>query len=104
MIYKFTNQDLVQFMIFKENMNSYILIQFSEHLEKTEPFYLPSYSTERKYDDYLNCDLKYRLSDKRASKTQERMKENLENQMNMLQKNHHRVTKYPKHESIKYAA
>ena len=135
MISTVTDQDLVQFMIYKENMNADILIQFleqlirsqenkvflildnlkvhhskvvkrwvEEHIEKIELFYLPSYSPERNPDEYLNCDLKYGLSDKSAPKTQEKLKENLENHMNMIQKNKHRVIKYFKHKSIKYAA
>ncbi|PCI06969.1 MAG: IS630 family transposase [Flavobacteriaceae bacterium] len=135
MISTITNQGLVQFMIYKENMNSDVLIQFleqliksqenkvflildnlrvhhskivkkwvAEHSEKIVLFYLPSYSPDRNPDEYLNCDLKYGLSDKPAPKTQEKMKENLENHMNMLQNNSPRVAKYFKHESIKYAA
>jgi len=122
-------------MIYKENMNSDILIQFleqlikyqenkvflildnlrvhhgkivkkwvTEHIEKIELFYLPSYSPERNPDEYLNCDLKYALSDKPAPKTQGKMKENLENHMNMLRNDSTRAAKYFKHESIKYAA
>jgi len=117
MISTVTNQGLVQFMIYKENMNADVLIQFleqliksqenkvflildnlrvhhskivkkwvKEHHEEIELFYLPSYSPERNPDEYLNCDLKYALSDKPAPKTQEKLKENLENHMNMLQK------------------
>lgn len=135
MISTVTNQGLVQFMIYKENMNADVLIQFleqliksqenkvflildnlrvhhskvvkkwvEEHIKKIELFYLPSYSPERNPDEYLNCDLKYGLSDKPAPKTQEKLKENLENHMNMIQKNSKRVAKYFKHESIKYAA
>ena len=135
MISTVTNQGLVQFMIYKENMNSDVFIQFLEQLVKSqetkvflildnlrvhhskavkkwakenaetiELFYLPSYSPERNPDEYLNCDLKYGLSDKPAPKTQEKMKENLENHMKMLQNDSERVAKYFKHESIKYAA
>lgn len=135
MISTVTNQGLVQFMIYKENMNSDVLIRFleqliktqenkvflildnlrvhhskvvkkwvAEHAEKIALFYLPSYSPDRNPDEYLNCDLKYGLSDKPAPKTQEKMKENLENHMNMLQNNSERVTKYFRHQSIKYAA
>lgn len=75
-----------------------------ENGETIELFYLPSYSPERNPDEYLNCDLKYGLSDKPAPKTQEKMKENLENHMKMLQNDSERVAKYFKHESIKYAA
>lgn len=59
--------------------------------EKIELFYLPSYSPDRNLDEYLNCDLKYGLSEKPAPKTQEKLKEILENHMNMLQKNGGRV-------------
>jgi len=135
MISTVTNQGLIQFMIYKENMNADVFIQFLEQLiksqenkvflildnlrvhhsklvkkwteertEKIELFYLPSYSPERNPDEYLNCDLKYGLSEKSAPKTQEKLKENLENHMNMLQKNSARVAKYFKHDSIKYAA
>jgi hypothetical protein len=48
--------------------------------------------------------LKYGLSEKPALKTQEKLKENLENYMKMLQKNSDRVKKYFNHKSIKYAA
>lgn len=135
MISTVTNQGLVQFMIYKENMNSDVLIQFleqliksqenkvflildnlrvhhskivkkwvAEHAEKIALFYLPSYSADRNPDEYLNCDLKYGLSNKPAPKTQEKMKENLENHMNMLQNDNLRVAKYFRHQSIKYAA
>ncbi len=135
MISTVTNQGLVQFMIYKENMNSDVFIQFleqliksqenkvflildnlrvhhskiikkwvEEHTWKIELFYLPSYSPERNPDEYLNCDLKYGLSDKPAPKTQEQMKGNLENHMKMLQNDSERVVKYFKHHSIKYAA
>ena len=134
MISTVTNQGLIQFMIYKENMNAEVFIQFleqliksqqnktflildnlrvhhsnivkkwvQEHSEEIELFYLSSYSPERNPDEYLNCDLKYGLSDKPAPKTPEKLKKNLENHMNMLQKNNHRVAKYFKHESIKYA-
>lgn len=135
MISTVTNRGLVQFMIYKENMNADVLILFleqlikaqenktylildnlrvhhskivkkwvEEHAEKIKLFYLPSYSPDRNPDEYLNCDLKYALSDKKAPKTQEKMKENLEKHMKILQNDTHRVAKYFKHESIKYAA
>ena len=135
MISTVTNLGLIQFMIYKENMNADVLVKFLEqliknqdnkvflildnlrvhhskivkkwvgqHLEEIELFYLPSYSPERNPDEYLNCDLKYGLSDKPAPKTLEKLKENLENHMEMLQKNSGRVAKYFNHHSIKYAA
>ena len=135
MISTVTNQGLVQFMIYKENMNADVFIKFleqlivsqdnkvflildnlrvhhskiikqweEEHKDEIKLFYLPSYSPDRNSDEYLNCDLKYGLSEKPASKTVEKLKENLENHMNMLQENSSRVAKYFRHPSIKYAA
>jgi transposase len=135
MISTVTNQGLVQFMIYKENMNADVLIKFlhqlikyqenkvflildnlrvhhsklvkewvEEHKSEIELFYLPSYSPDRNPDEYLNCDLKYGLSEKPAPKTAEKLKDNLENHMKMLQKTPCRVASYFRHPSIKYAA
>ena len=135
MISSITNQGLVQFMIYKENMNAVVLIRFleqliksqdnkiylildnlrvhhskivkkweEEHKDKIALFYLPSYSPDKNPDEYLNCDLKYGLSEKPAPKNVEKLKENLENHMKMLQGNKQRVAKYFNHPSIKYAA
>lgn len=135
MISTVTNQGLIQFMIYKENMNADVFIRFLEQLiksqdnktylildnlrvhhskivkkwaeensEKIELFYLPSYSPDRNPDEYLNCDLKYGLSEKPAPKTIEKLNEILENHMNMLQKNTQRVKSYFNHKDIEYAA
>jgi len=69
-----------------------------------ELFFLPSYSPEKNPDEYLNCDLKYGLSEKPAPKTEKQLKQNVENHMTMLQSNNHRVIKYFNHKDIKYAA
>lgn len=69
-----------------------------------ELFFLPSYSPEKNPDEYLNCDLKYGLSEKPAPKNQEQLKKNVENHMKMLQNNNQRVVKYFNHKDIKYAA
>lgn len=71
---------------------------------KIELFYLPSYSPEKNPDEYLNCDLKYGLSEKPAPKNQKQLQNNVENHMKMLQKNEQRVKKYFNHKDIKYAA
>jgi transposase len=76
----------------------------ADNSKKIKLFYLPFYSPDRNPDEYLNCDLKYNLSDKPAPKTQEKMNQNLENYMIMLQNDSQRVVKYFKHKSIKYAA
>ena len=75
-----------------------------ENSDKIEVFYLPSYSPEKNPDEYLNCDLKYGLSEKPAPKNQTQLKNNLENHMTMLQENQSRVKKYFKHKEINYAA
>jgi transposase len=72
--------------------------------ESIELFYLPSYSPEKNPDEYLNCDLKYRLSIQPSPKNQEKLQENLNNHMNLLQSNPQRVKKYFQHPDIKYAA
>lgn len=69
-----------------------------------ELFYLPSYSPEKNPDEYLNCDLKYGLSDIPAPKNEKQLKENVENHMKMLQTNNERVKKYFHHPDIRYAA
>ncbi len=75
-----------------------------ENKENIELFYLPSYSAEKNPDEYLNCDLKYGLSEKPAPKNQSQLQNNLENHMLMLQGNESRVRKYFRHKDIKYAA
>ena len=75
-----------------------------ENKSKIELFYLPSYSPEKNPDEYLNCDLKYGLSEKSSPKNESELKNNIENHMLMLQGNRERVKKYFKHEDIRYAA
>jgi transposase len=76
----------------------------AENKEKIELFFLPAYSPEKNPDEYLNCDLKQGLSSKPAPKNQEKLKENLENHMQMLTQNPERVKKYFNHKDIQYAA
>ncbi len=66
--------------------------------DQMEIFYLPAYSPEKNPDEYLNCDLKYGLSDTPAPKTQEQLQQNVENHMKMLQANNQRVKKYFHHQ------
>lgn len=75
-----------------------------KHKEEIELFYLPSYSPEKNPDEYLNCDLKYGLSEKPSPKNEKQLKGNVENHMNMLKSNDERVRKYFDHEELKYAA
>ena len=75
-----------------------------ENKNEIQLFFLPSYSPEKNPDEYLNCDLKYGLSEKKSPKNAEQLKENVKNHMVMLQKNQTRVKKYFAHSDIKYAA
>jgi transposase len=75
-----------------------------EHQEKIELFFLPSYSPQKNPDEYLNCDLKYGMSEKPSPKNEKQLKSNVENHMNMLKENSERVKKYFHHKEIKYAA
>lgn len=76
----------------------------SENSESIELFYLPSYSPEKNPDEYLNCDLKYGLSDTPSPRNEKQLRSNVENHMLMLQGDEGRVKKYFKNEDIKYAA
>ncbi len=71
---------------------------------KIDLFFLPSYSPERNPDEYLNCDLKYGLSQKVMPKNDEQLKRNVQSHMKLLQRKPYRVAKYFEHMSIKYAA
>jgi transposase len=75
-----------------------------QNIENIELFYLPSYSPEKNPDEYLNCDLKYGLSDTPSPRNEKQLKNNVENHMLMLQANHERVKKYFNHKDIKYAS
>ena len=67
-------------------------------------YYLPSYSPEMNPDEYLNCDLKYGISEKPSPPTEKDLISNVRSHMNMLQKKPDRVGKYFNHPSINYAA
>ncbi len=75
-----------------------------QNTDRIELFYLPSYSPEKNPDEYLNCDLKYGLSIKPSPRTQEKLRDNLEDHMILLQSEPNRVKKYFKHKDIQYAA
>ncbi len=75
-----------------------------KNVAKIALFFLPSYSPERNPDEYLNCDLKYGLSQKVMPKNDEQLKKNVQSHMKLLQRKPDRVVKYFEHKSIKYAA
>jgi transposase len=79
-------------------------LQKEEIKKQIEVFFLPSYSPERNPDEYLNCDLKQGMSNKKSPQSKEKLQANVQQHMEMLQQNPSRVEKYFKHEDIKYAA
>lgn len=85
--------------------HSKIVIKWVEKNKRSiELFFLPSYSPEKNPDEYLNCDLKYGISEKPAPKTNEKLEMIVCQHMTMLQNNSKRVKKYFNHPEIKYAA
>ena len=75
-----------------------------KHKDRLALYYLPSYSPEMNPDEYLNCDLKYGISEKPSPRTEKDLISNVRSHMNMLQKKPDRVSKYFNHPSINYAA
>lgn len=75
-----------------------------KNTDKISLFFLPSYSPEMNPDEYLNCDLKYGISQKEMPKNEEQLRKNVQSHMKLLQNRPDRVVKYFKHESIRYAA
>jgi len=85
--------------------HSKIVKKWVEKNKRTiELFFLPSYSPEKNPDEYLNCDLKYGVSEKPAPRNQDKLESIVNQHMTMLKNNSERVKKYFKHPEIKYAA
>jgi len=85
--------------------HSNIVKQWAEEKkDQIELFFLPSYSPEKNPDEYLNCDLKQGLSQKPAPRNQEKLTQQLNEHMVLLQNNPDRVRKYFEHQEINYAA
>lgn len=75
-----------------------------ENRDDIELFFLPPYSPELNPDEYLNCDLKGGMSQKKSPKSKAKLKSNVISHMRKLQKSPERTRKYFNHKSIKYAA
>jgi transposase len=85
--------------------HSKIVKRWVEKNKRTiELFFLPSYSPEKNPDEYLNCDLKYGVSEKPAPRNEDKLKSIVNQHMTMLQNNSKRVKKYFNHPEIRYAA
>lgn len=76
----------------------------SDHQEKIELFFLPSYSPELNPDEYLNCDLKGGVHSSTPAKSASELKKKTISHLRMLQKRPQRVRNYFKHPKILYAA
>ena len=74
------------------------------NIEKIELFFLPSYSPKLNPDEYLNCDLKNRIADKRQSRDKEGLELKVQNIMSDLDSNPTHIQSYFRHPRIKYAA
>ena len=72
--------------------------------DKIELFFLPSYSPELNPDEYLNCDLKTRISTDKPTRKKGDMKIKLRKHMRSIQAQPERVKSYFKHKKIIYAA
>lgn len=71
---------------------------------KIELFFLPSYSPELNPDEYLNCDLKAKISTDRPTRHKGDMKAKMLKHMRSIQAQSKRVKSYFKHRKIAYAA
>jgi transposase len=75
-----------------------------ENKERIELFYLPSYSPNLNPDEYLNNDLKTRVSKKPDKRFKGKLKETSLGAMRSIQKQPEKVRNYFMAEEIKYAA
>ena len=75
-----------------------------ENKDNIALFFIPSYSPEKNPDEYLNCDLKQGMSAKKSPKNKEILQDNVQNHMEILQRNPERVKKYFEHKDIEYVA
>ena len=71
---------------------------------KAELFFLPSYSPELNPDEYLNCDLKAKISTDKPTRKKGDMKVKLHKHMRSIQAQPKRVKSYFRHRKIAYAA
>ena len=76
----------------------------STRQDKIELFFLPSYSPELNPDEYLNCDLKAKISVDKPTRKKGDMKIKLHKHMRSIQAQPERVKSYFKHSKIAYAA
>ena len=76
----------------------------SDKSDQIELFFLPSYSPELNPDEYLNADLKARMSAAEPVHKKDHMKKKVLSHLRSIQKQPARIRSYFKAENIKYAA
>jgi len=74
------------------------------NVERIEVFFLPSYSPELNPDEYLNADLKARMSAGEPAHRAEQMKKKVLSHLRSLQKQPARIRSYFRAEKVRYAA
>lgn len=77
---------------------------FSEHADRIEPFFLPTYSPELNPVEYLNNDVKQQVHDKAPTRDVYQLKRRVLSSLRKLQKLPKRVSNYFRHPNIAYAA
>ncbi|MFW9606095.1 MAG: IS630 family transposase [Pseudomonas sp.] len=75
-----------------------------ENKRAIELFFLPSYSPELNPDEYLNGDLKARMSAGEPVRSDSQLKGKVLSHLRSLQKQPERIRSYFRHEKIRYAA
>lgn len=76
----------------------------TQHTEQIELFFLPSYSPELNPDEYLNADLKARMSAAEPVRDAAHLRRKVVSHLHSIQKQPARIRSYFKAERIKYAA
>ncbi len=75
-----------------------------EHKDQIELFFLPAYSPELNPDEYLNGDLKNRISEKPQARSTDVLTSNLKDIMQDLSSKPEHIRSYFRHPKIRYAA
>ena len=134
MISALTNQGKVRFMLYEDQMNAAVFIQFMNRLvrdsgkkiflivdnlkvhhsgpvkrwlvenKRLELFHLPSYSPELNPDERLNSDLKGQVRTGLVARNREQVKSKIRSAMKTIQRRPERVKKYFEDPAIAYAA
>ena len=75
----------------------------AERTERIEVFHLPPYSLELNPDEYLNADIKHRVTGKPPARSKAELRHNLTRHMRSLSRRPDRVRAFFHHRSAHYA-